>query len=112
MIRRVDGAGAPGASRGQTTAAAGAFGDAFREAIRLSQHAQRRVQSRGVVLTPEQQERLVAAVEAAREKGSRNAVVLVDRCAFMVSVPERTVVTVLPADRLRVFTHIDGAVIA
>jgi len=51
-------------------------------------------------------------VEAARERGSHSAVVLVDGCAFVVGVPERTVVTVLPADRLRVFTHIDGAGIA
>lgn len=112
MIRKVagpEGSGpAPQAPQGPQVG----FQAALREALRLSNHAQQRVHSRGVSVSPEQAQRLTAAVEAARQKGCRNAVVLVDGHAFVVSVPASTVVTVMPADRLRVFTNIDGAVIA
>jgi flagellar operon protein len=88
------------------------FQQALAEALRLSNHAQQRVQARGVEVGPEQARRLAAGVEAVRQKGCRSAVVLVDGVAFVVSVPASTVVTVMPADRLRVFTNIDSAVIA
>ncbi len=112
MIRRIAGPGEPQA--GQQPAASGATGfpHALAEALRLSNHAQQRFTARGVEVGPEQAERLAAGVAAAREKGCRSAVVLVDGVAFVVSVPASTVVTVIPADRLRVFTNIDSAVIA
>lgn len=88
------------------------FRGALTEALRLSNHAQQRFQSRGMSVSPQQAQRLAAGVEAVREKGARSAVVLVDGVAFVVSVPASTVVTAMPADRLRVFTNIDSAVIA
>lgn len=112
MIRRVAGPEAAGQAPAGPQAAGAGFQRALAEALRLSHHAQQRFQSRAVAVSPEQVERLTAAVEAARQKGCRNAVVLVDGHAFVVSVPASTVVTVMPADRLRVFTNIDGAVIA
>jgi flagellar operon protein len=47
-------------------------------------------------------------------KGSRDAVVFVDNTAFVVSVPNNTVVTAVGSEHMRehVFTNIDSAVIA
>lgn len=112
MIRKVAGPEAAGPAPAASEAPAARFQRALREALRLSNHAQQRVHSRGVTVSDEQVHRLTAAVEAARQKGCRSAVVLVDGHAFVVSVPAGTVVTVMPVDRLRVFTNIDGAVIA
>ena len=47
-------------------------------------------------------------------KGSRDAVVLLDGSAFVVSVKNKTVITAVDAQSMRehVFTNIDSAVIA
>ena len=47
-------------------------------------------------------------------KGSRDAVVLVDQTAFVVSVRNQTVITAVDREHMRdhVFTNIDSAVIA
>lgn len=112
MIRKVAGPELGGAAPPGGEARAADFQGALAQALRLSNHAQQRWQTRGVTVSPEQVQRLAAGVEAVREKGARSAVVLVDGVAFVVSVPASTVVTVMPADRLRVFTNIDSAVIA
>ncbi len=59
-------------------------------------------------------ERLQGAVQRAANKGSRDALVLMDNLAMVVSVKNRTVVTVVDKDNLKqnVFTNIDSAVIA
>ena len=59
-------------------------------------------------------DRLNGAVQRAADKGSRDALVLMDNVAMVVSVKNRTVVTVVDKDSLKqnVFTNIDSAVIA
>ncbi|SRR5579871_4764073 len=82
--------------------------------LRFSAHAQTRMQSRKIDLQPDQIERLQGAVQRAAGKGSRDALVLMDDLAMVVSVKNRTVVTVVDRDNLKqnVFTNIDSAVIA
>jgi flagellar operon protein len=50
----------------------------------------------------------------AASKGARESLVLLDQTAFVVSVPNRTVITVVDKENLKqnVFTNIDSAVIA
>ena len=57
--------------------------------------------------------RLEDGVSRAAAKGAREALVLVDGTAFVVSVRNRTVITAVGADQMRdrVFTNIDSAVI-
>ena len=59
-------------------------------------------------------DRLQGAVQKAAGKGSRDALVLMDDLAMVVSVTNRTVVTVVDKENLKqnVFTNIDSAVIA
>ncbi len=57
---------------------------------------------------------LQLAVNRAEEKGARDSLVLLRDMAFIVSVPNRTVVTAMDSEHLKenVFTNIDSAVIA
>lgn len=82
--------------------------------VRFSAHAQTRLNSRQISLGASQLDRLDGAVKAAAGKGSRDALVLMDDLAMVVSVQNRTVVTVVDKANLKqnVFTNIDSAVIA
>lgn len=82
--------------------------------IQFSKHALARVERRGIETSPATLSRLRAGVDRAAGKGSRDAVVLVDDTAFVVSVRNRTVITAVGARQMRehVFTNIDSAVIA
>jgi flagellar operon protein len=84
------------------------------EGLRLSAHARQRLEARGIEWTPERQARMEQAVDQAAAKGGRESLVLMDRCAFVVSVPNRTVITAMPNESSggAVFTNIDSAVVA
>ena len=64
-------------------------------------------------MTDSQKTRLNKAVDTLAEKGSRDALVLMDKLALVVSVPNRTVVTVMSDNNVqdKVFTNIDSAVV-
>ncbi len=82
--------------------------------VRFSAHAQTRLQSRRIALGPGELNRIEGAVDRAASKGVRESLVLLDQTAFVVSVSNRTVITVVDRENLKhnVFTNIDGAVIA
>lgn len=96
------------------------FAQALKEQIQqksgvdFSSHAIKRIQSRNIDLNQsEKLERLNKGVELAAEKGSNEALVLVDSTAFVVSVKNNTVITTLDKEDLvgTIFTNIDAAVI-
>lgn len=80
----------------------------------FSRHALERVNRRGIELDQPTLQRLAGGLSRAAAKGSRDAVVLVDSTAFVVSVPNNTVITAVGSEHMRqhVFTNIDSAVIA
>jgi flagellar operon protein len=84
------------------------------QAPKFSRHALERVNRRGIELDQPTLQRLAGGMSRAATKGSRDAVVFVDNTAFVVSVPNNTVVTAVPSEHMRehVFTNIDSAVIA
>lgn len=81
--------------------------------VKLSKHAQIRMQHRNIVLNSSHVQRLNSALKKAREKGIRDTLVLMDDKVFVVNIESTTVITA--ADRAslkdKVFTNIDGAVI-
>jgi flagellar operon protein len=83
------------------------------EPLKLSQHAQARLDSRRIGLTGEDWNVINQAVDLAGTKGVRNSLVLKGQVALVVNVPNRTVVTAVDTDlsQEKVFTNIDGAVI-
>lgn len=96
----------------QATAAAGTTHGT--QPLRFSKHALERAQRRGIQLDASTLGRLQEGVGRIADKGSRDSLVLVDGNAFVVSVPNRTVITAVGSEHMRehVFTNIDSAVIA
>ncbi len=107
-------AGAGVSSVGAGAAGAGTTGAGGAEPLRFSKHARERVQRRGIALDPTTVGRLQEGVGRAAGKGSRDSLVLVDGTAFVVSVPNRTVITAVGSEHMHehIFTNIDSAVIA
>ena len=82
--------------------------------VEFSKHALERMQRRGIASDPTTLARLGHGVDLAAGKNSRDAVVMVDNNAFVVSVANRTVITAIDSAHMRqhVFTNIDSAVVA
>jgi flagellar operon protein len=82
--------------------------------VRFSSHALQRAERRGIDLSPATLGRLNDGVDRAAAKGARASVVFVDQTAFVVAVPNRTVITAVDREHMKqqVFTNIDSAVIA
>lgn len=82
--------------------------------VTFSGHALARLERRGIQVDQPTMQRLDDGVRRAAGKGSREAVVLVDQTAFVVSVTNRTVITAVGQQHMKdhVFTNIDSAVIA
>ncbi|MBN1593945.1 MAG: flagellar biosynthesis protein [Candidatus Coatesbacteria bacterium] len=83
------------------------------ESLKFSAHALKRIESRGIELTENDISRLTNAVGQAQAKGSRESLVLMDDLAAIVSVKNRTVVTILDPNNNteNIFTNIDSTVL-
>lgn len=81
--------------------------------LKFSKHASMRLEDRNISLSREQNERLESGVRKAGEKGIQDSLVIVDSLAFIVNIPNKTVVTALDKSEAdeSIFTNIDGAVI-
>lgn len=93
------------------------FSEIFKEElnkVKFSGHAINRMNSREINLNENDLQRLENAVNRAEEKNARESLVMVDNKAFIVNIPNRTVVTMLTNDKLNenIITQIDSAVFA
>lgn len=82
--------------------------------VQFSKHAMERLNERNIDLSEDNKlYRLNRAVELAGEKGSDDALVMIDTTAFLVSVKNNKVITTLTADDMQgnIFTNIDSTVI-
>jgi flagellar operon protein len=81
--------------------------------LKFSKHATQRLDDRNITLSEEQSLRLEEGVQKAQAKGITDSLVLVDTLAFIVNVPNQTVVTAMDQTESEenIFTNIDGAVI-
>jgi len=79
--------------------------------IDLSGHAKQRIAQRNISLNTTQRQELADAMDQLNDKGAQDAAVLREDAAFVVNVPNRTVVTALDQTEMkqRVFTQIDSA---
>ena len=81
--------------------------------VRMSTHAQKRLEQSNVSLSEDQKLRLGQALDRIGEKGADRSLVLMDSLALVVSVRNRTVITAVDNARARegAFTNIDSAII-
>jgi len=84
-----------------------------KNSVKFSKHATGRLAERNISLTEEQLERLNDGAKKAGQKGIKDSLVIVDELAFIVNVPNNTVVTAMDSTETtdNVFTNINGAVI-
>ncbi len=83
------------------------------KSVKFSKHALSRLESRNIDLSENVIKRLNEGTKKAESKGIKDSLVIVDRLAFIVNVPNNTVITAMDADNTdeNVFTNINGAVI-
>ncbi|AUS26191.1 flagellar operon protein [Paenibacillus jamilae] len=90
------------------------FGQVLQEQVlKLSNHAAKRLEQRGIELRSDQMAKINSAVDKAAAKGAKESLILMQDMALIVSVPNRTVVTAMDKQSMEdnVFTQIDSAVI-
>ena len=82
-------------------------------ALKFSNHAIDRMQSRGIRFSPDEMMRIEGAIKKAEGKGAKDTLLLTDNSALIVSVKDKTVVTVMDKASLKdnVFTKIDSTVV-
>ena len=82
--------------------------------LKFSKHAKERLSDRNILVSESQLNRLSDGMERAEKKGINDSLVMIDNLAFIVNTGSSTVVTALDAEESkdRVFSNIDGAVIA
>lgn len=83
------------------------------EELKFSKHAVNRLADRSITLSDNQLDRLAEGAKKAGEKGIRESLVMVDQLAFIINVPNNTVITAMEQNQANenIFTNIDGAVI-
>ncbi|MEY8356433.1 TIGR02530 family flagellar biosynthesis protein [Lachnospiraceae bacterium 54-53] len=84
-----------------------------KEGLQFSRHAAERVSQRGIEMSDTFLNDLQSAVEKARLKGAKDVVIISERGAFIVNVPNNTVVTTMSGNEMKenIFTNIDSAVL-
>ncbi|QUL98601.1 MAG: hypothetical protein IMF26_00415 [Candidatus Fermentithermobacillus carboniphilus] len=106
-------------TRGKSPAGKGqAFSEVLKKAqddltFKFSKHAEERLSSWGQCLRQDQIRDLEKAIDMAQEKGARSTLVVMKGVAFVVAPQSRTVVTVVPEERMKesIFTSIDSTVL-
>jgi flagellar operon protein len=97
--------------------AASSFDAIFKEElekVKFSNHALKRLESRNIQLSDNDLSKIQNAVEKAEAKGSKDSLVMMDKTAFIVNIPNKTVVTAIEVanSNENVFTNIDSVVFA
>lgn len=78
--------------------------------LKVSTHAEKRIQERNIEFGEELRKTLSRAVDELQLKGARDSLILTDEGAFLVSVPNRTIVTAMDVNEMRdrAVTQIDS----
>jgi len=81
--------------------------------LQVSAHARQRIAERGISLEGAERQALLEGLEQLQSKGATDALMLRDDAAFLVNVPNRTVITAMDRTEMqdRTFTQIDSALL-
>ena len=83
------------------------------ENLKFSKHAQERIGQRGIEVSQTLVDSLEDAVSKARDKGAKDIVIIDSKGAFLVNIPNNTVITTMSVNEMKenIFTNIDSAVV-
>jgi flagellar operon protein len=81
--------------------------------LKFSAHALNRLHERSIPMGGEMLAKLEKAVDTAAQKGAKESLILTNDAAFIVSVKNKTVITVVDRNQMsgNVFTNIDSTVV-
>lgn len=81
--------------------------------LKFSAHALNRIKDRSIAMGEELLGKLEKAVDTAAQKGAKESLILTGDAAFIVSVKNKTVITVVDRNQMagNVFTNIDSTVV-
>lgn len=81
--------------------------------VKVSKHAEKRLMMRNVNLNSAQLERVGQAMDRAKAKGIKDALIMLDGNALIASISNKTIITAAKQDDLdsRIITNIDGAIV-
>ena len=81
--------------------------------LQVSAHARQRIEERGISPEGAERQALMEGFEKLDSKGANDALMLRDDAAFVVNVPNRTIITALDRTEMqdRTFTQIDSALL-
>ena len=82
--------------------------------LKFSNHATKRMESRELQLSSTDMDKLKNAVNKAEAKGAKDSLVMMDNRAYIVNIPNKTVITALDVQKSseNIFTNIDSVVFA
>lgn len=83
----------------------------LKKELKLSKHAQKRLEERGIELTETDLQTLDVAVSQMQEKGAQQSLLLYEDLALITSIHSRTVITALKATDFTTVTNIDSAMV-
>jgi flagellar operon protein len=80
------------------------------ESLRLSAHAQKRLDERNIIMDSQLENSLKDAIKELSAKGAKDSLVVTKEGAFLINVPSRTMVTAMGAEEMRdgIVTNIDS----
>lgn len=80
------------------------------EGLRISAHAQKRLDERNIVMNEALENSISKAINELAGKGAKDSLIVTREAAFLVNVPNRTVVTAMGLDEMRdgIVTNIDS----
>ena len=84
------------------------------EKLKFSNHALKRLENRNISLSDADLGKIQDAVNKAQLKGAKDSLVMMKDTAFIVNIPNKTVVTAMPlnSSEENIFTNIDSVVFA
>lgn len=78
--------------------------------IKISNHAQKRLDERGLHLEGNDMETLETAFDELNQKGSKDSLIFFKDMALIASIDNRTIITAQKTSEMRTITNIDSAI--
>lgn len=101
------------ANAGKSASFQDVLSDKLNSPLKISKHAEKRIQERGIVVPEQMWQEMNQKVKEARNKGVEDSIVLTKNAAFVVSAKNETIITAMDREEAasQLFTNIDSAII-